>query len=532
MTLSVTGSNTVVAKDTNSAGNTGVSNSVFYTLDAATYSLTPLTPTALENQGTLVFTLTRTNDTSADTVYVQTNDTHGTLNPSNEYFNEDNLVAVTFAQYVETATFSITINDIHATSGSQTFGVSIYPSLSTSGTPLAATSFTIDDEDTNTGPLTGSIITNDTVTGTTTISSAVYIEDSATLQNDGVIDINSGGSIGGDNAGGTLSNQTGSVININTADASAYTIDVTNVINNGTIDVSPGLGNVATIWTANGGISDSGDINVLSGTLQLHLFGANSTASLNASGISVAASAALEFTGAGTFTIAGGSYNVAGTTIIGNSTYEANVVFGAGTNVNVGGNWVLDGSLDLSAATISGTFSSLNIGANAYSLNFGANNVAINNLTSYLFTVSDSGTVTLTGSITSDATWSGGGTVVNEGTISAPANWQPGQINSGETFVNYGIANANSIELVSGATLNNESDGLINLGVNEDGGGVINNYGLINFAGTGSGYAPHDSPHFQTGPKVLAKTGSSASIVANRSTSGCSRGCGMVGIRS
>jgi hypothetical protein len=41
--------------------------------------------------------------------------------------------------------------------------------------------------------------------------------------------------------------------------------------------------------------------------------------------------------------------------------------------------------------------------------------------------------------------------------------------------------------------------------------------------------SPHDSPHFQTGPKVSAKTGSSASVVANRSTSGYSRGCGIVG---
>jgi hypothetical protein len=43
---------------------------------------------------------------------------------------------------------------------------------------------------------------------------------------------------------------------------------------------------------------------------------------------------------------------------------------------------------------------------------------------------------------------------------------------------------------------------------------------------------PHDSPHFQTVPKVSAKTGSSASMAANRSTSGSSRNSGMVGMSS
>jgi hypothetical protein len=43
---------------------------------------------------------------------------------------------------------------------------------------------------------------------------------------------------------------------------------------------------------------------------------------------------------------------------------------------------------------------------------------------------------------------------------------------------------------------------------------------------------PHDSPHIHTTPKVSANTGSSASIAANRSTSGNSRGSGILGIRS
>ncbi len=42
----------------------------------------------------------------------------------------------------------------------------------------------------------------------------------------------------------------------------------------------------------------------------------------------------------------------------------------------------------------------------------------------------------------------------------------------------------------------------------------------------------HDSPHFQIAPKVLAKTGTSASIAANRSASGSRRFSGMVGMRS
>jgi len=46
------------------------------------------------------------------------------------------------------------------------------------------------------------------------------------------------------------------------------------------------------------------------------------------------------------------------------------------------------------------------------------------------------------------------------------------------------------------------------------------------------GVSPHDSPHFYTTPKVSAKTGISASISANRSTSGSSRNSGMVGMSS
>ena len=43
---------------------------------------------------------------------------------------------------------------------------------------------------------------------------------------------------------------------------------------------------------------------------------------------------------------------------------------------------------------------------------------------------------------------------------------------------------------------------------------------------------PHDSPHFQMAPKVSAKTGSSASIVVNRSINGSNRTSGIVGINS
>ena len=43
---------------------------------------------------------------------------------------------------------------------------------------------------------------------------------------------------------------------------------------------------------------------------------------------------------------------------------------------------------------------------------------------------------------------------------------------------------------------------------------------------------PHDSPHFHRGPKVSAKTGSSASMTANRSINGSSRSSGMVDINS
>jgi hypothetical protein len=41
-----------------------------------------------------------------------------------------------------------------------------------------------------------------------------------------------------------------------------------------------------------------------------------------------------------------------------------------------------------------------------------------------------------------------------------------------------------------------------------------------------------DSPHFQTAPKVLANTGTSASMAANFSINGSSRLSGIVGMRS
>ena len=53
------------------------------------------------------------------------------------------------------------------------------------------------------------------------------------------------------------------------------------------------------------------------------------------------------------------------------------------------------------------------------------------------------------------------------------------------------------------------------------------------FTGARKDYLPGSySPHFHTAPKVSAKTGSSASTAANRSTNGSSLGSGMVGISS
>jgi hypothetical protein len=499
VTLSVTGPNTLVAKDTNSAGNTGVSNQIFFNYDTATYTIVPTNPVATENQGTLTFTVTRANDTSADDVFVQTDENHGSANPNSEYFQEQNLIPVFFPQYASSATFSTTINDIHATSGSQTFGVSIYPTLSTSGGALASTTFTIDDTDTNTGLLTGTIITNDTVTGTTTVSTPVFIEDNATLTNDGVIDINSGGSIGGDNAGGVISNVQGSVINIDAADGASRTIDVTRIVNGGTIVASPGAGNVATVAVANGSISDAGSIQALSGTLLLGMFGSSGTANLNASGLSVAASASLQFIGAGTFTLTG-NYSNPGSTIVGSSTQIADVVFAAGSNVNLGGNWILDGgSLDLSAATLAGTFSSLTLGAGFDSLNFGASNLSINDFSSFLTNITDTGTITLSGSIATSATWLGGGTVINDGTFAAPSGWQPAELGNNETFVNNGTVVVGII-IAAGDVIDNEAGAVFDLDSAEaEGGAVINNAGMLDFASEGSGNAQINSVVDNTG---------------------------------
>jgi hypothetical protein len=171
--------------------------------------------------------------------------------------------------------------------------------------------------------------------------------------------------------------------------------------NQGLMVVSPGAGNTAEItsWNYPSPISppfnSTGFVQVQSGIFDIYQGGSSS----NASGFAVAAGATLLFTGADAnpFTFTGGTYQVAGMTQIGDATHGGRLIFAAGTTVNAGNSWEIsdNGYVDLSAATIGATFTSLQTSGRLF---LGANSVTIAGLTaSNGFVVTGTGTVTLIG---------------------------------------------------------------------------------------------------------------------------------------
>ncbi len=115
-----------------------------------TYSISPNPASVNENGGSLTFTVTRSNSSSAATVYASTVQDQGPLN--NGYYVGLNSQSVSFSSGQSTAQVSVTINDKGLTSGSETFRFIVQQNASDPvATYLATDNFTIVNTDPGTG---------------------------------------------------------------------------------------------------------------------------------------------------------------------------------------------------------------------------------------------------------------------------------------------------------------------------------------------------------------------------------------------
>jgi len=132
---------TYLARDVFTIDNTDVP------ADTGTYSITPASPVISENQGIENFTITRSDDTLASTVYVSTVHDQGSNNPNGEYYYDGLLnTPVSFAAGQSTATVPLTIEDHGLTSGSETFRIIVQQnSTDPLSAVLASDVFTIDN---------------------------------------------------------------------------------------------------------------------------------------------------------------------------------------------------------------------------------------------------------------------------------------------------------------------------------------------------------------------------------------------------
>ncbi len=111
-----------------------------------THSISPNPTSANENAGTLTFTVSRLNNSTAETLYASTVQDQG-------YANNGNFVGlsnqtISFAVGQSTAQVSVTINDLGLTSGSETYHLVLQQSPSDPVTSyLAADAFTIVNND-------------------------------------------------------------------------------------------------------------------------------------------------------------------------------------------------------------------------------------------------------------------------------------------------------------------------------------------------------------------------------------------------
>ncbi len=204
-------------------------------------------------------------------------------------------------------------------------------------------------------PTLGGIYTSNVQVTTATLDPApVQIQNGAALQiqSGGTLTVVSGGSI--DNSDNELNDAidvaSGGTLAIN----AATTIDIGILNNSGQILASPGADQKTTIitgWHNDGDpgrrFINNGTVHLQTGTLEIYQGGSS-----NASEFSVDAGAAVLFTGAYAFTFTGGTYNIAGATEIGDSAYFGVLNFSQGTTVELANDWVINGSVDMSAATL------------------------------------------------------------------------------------------------------------------------------------------------------------------------------------
>ena len=116
---------------------------------ASSYTITPASPQLNENQGTATFTITRTNSSQAETVYVSTVHDQGSPNPNGNYYYDGLLnQPVTFAAGASTQQVQIRINDLGLASGSETFRIIVKQNYTDAITNFLATdTFTIVNND-------------------------------------------------------------------------------------------------------------------------------------------------------------------------------------------------------------------------------------------------------------------------------------------------------------------------------------------------------------------------------------------------
>ncbi|MYM56920.1 Calx-beta domain-containing protein [Thalassovita mangrovi] len=110
------------------------------------YAMVPVTTSVAEGAGTITFTITRSGDLTAETVYFSTLITEGYANEGDYegIVNQE----VTFGAGESSATVTVTLTDDSITEGSERFGAIIQRNISDPvATYLARSTFTIEDDD-------------------------------------------------------------------------------------------------------------------------------------------------------------------------------------------------------------------------------------------------------------------------------------------------------------------------------------------------------------------------------------------------
>ncbi len=110
------------------------------------WSISPSGSVFDESAGTITFTATRVDTTSAETVYASTSGTYGNLNSSD--FNAIVGTPLVFAVGQTTQTFTVHINNDAIAEAYETFGIVIHSQLALTATDvIGSTTFTIKDND-------------------------------------------------------------------------------------------------------------------------------------------------------------------------------------------------------------------------------------------------------------------------------------------------------------------------------------------------------------------------------------------------